>query len=194
MKYLILFAFFGLASFFSRESEVLTYSNPQPMSTANIILSNGTDAQDWKIVNDGVMGGISESKITQEKEAVRFQGIVRLEYNGGFASMRKEVKPVLEFIEDPTVRIAVRGDGQTYECRFRMSNSRLSYVHAFETKARQTTTVALPIKDFQPSFRGRKFDVDEVGYLDISSLEELGILIADKQAGPFQIDVLNVSL
>jgi len=164
------------------------------MAQTKIPFTDGKDADTWYVINDGVMGGVSESEITQKEAAVGFKGVVRLENNGGFASMRKQVKPVLTFIEDPTIEIEVRGDGNTYECRFRMANNRLSYVHSFATTAGEITKLSLPVKDFQPSFRGRKFDVDEVGYLDIGKFAELGILIANKQRGPFQIDVYEVTI
>ena len=43
----------------------------------------------WYIVNDGVMGGISESEITLNDDGTAtFRGDVSLENNGGFASVR----------------------------------------------------------------------------------------------------------
>jgi len=164
------------------------------MSQTTIVFSNGKDAKTWFAVNDDVMGGVSESYVEQLENAVRFQGVVRTENNGGFASMRKEVASVKVVLEHAEVQLTVRGDGQTYECRFRMNDSRLSYAHTFQTKAGEITSFLLPVKDFKPSFRGRKFDVDEVGYLDVGRFKELGILIANKQTGPFQIDVMHVSL
>ncbi|MFK8055223.1 MAG: CIA30 family protein [Saprospiraceae bacterium] len=164
------------------------------MDQPPIMLSNGSDSESWYVINDGVMGGVSESKIVQLEDAVRFEGTVRLENNGGFASMRKEIEPIKTLLPEAIVQLEVRGDGQEYECRFRMDGSRLSYVHAFTTKADEITSISLLIKDFKPSFRGRKYDVDEVGYLDLERLQELGILIAGKQKGPFQIEVLKISL
>jgi hypothetical protein len=50
-------------------------------------------ANQWIIVNDGVMGGISTSsiKLTNTQNGV-FSGTVKLENNGGFASVRHSVK------------------------------------------------------------------------------------------------------
>ena len=43
----------------------------------------------WRIVNDGVMGGISKSNIyLNEVSNIIFAGNVSLENNGGFASIR----------------------------------------------------------------------------------------------------------
>ena len=44
----------------------------------------------WGIVNDGVMGGISQSNIyLNEENNIIFAGNVSLENNGGFASIRR---------------------------------------------------------------------------------------------------------
>ena len=43
----------------------------------------------WFIVNDGVMGGVSESNVSWEPEGfLVFEGILSLDYGGGFASTR----------------------------------------------------------------------------------------------------------
>jgi NADH dehydrogenase [ubiquinone] 1 alpha subcomplex assembly factor 1 len=46
----------------------------------------------WRIVNDGVMGGLSSSKAIVEDDKIIFSGNVSLENNGGFASLRSPVK------------------------------------------------------------------------------------------------------
>ncbi len=46
----------------------------------------------WRIVNDGVMGGLSSSKATIKDDKIIFSGNVSLENNGGFASLRSPVK------------------------------------------------------------------------------------------------------
>ena len=47
----------------------------------------------WRIVNDGVMGGLSSSKaIVNDDNKIIFSGNVSLENNGGFASLRSAVK------------------------------------------------------------------------------------------------------
>ena len=41
-----------------------------------------------RIVNDGVMGGVSQSSLRPDPEGMFFEGVVSLANNGGFASMR----------------------------------------------------------------------------------------------------------
>ena len=75
----------------------------------------------WSIVNDGVMGGRSTSKIslTDERTAL-FTGFVSLENNGGFASTRAAFQSLdLSAYEGVTLR--VKGDGRRYQLRFRQN-------------------------------------------------------------------------
>ena len=47
------------------------------------------ELNDWLIVNDGVMGGLSQSEIVlSDSNTAVFQGTVSLENNGGFSSTR----------------------------------------------------------------------------------------------------------
>ena len=69
----------------------------------------------WQIVNDDVMGGVSTSRfqVLTNGGAV-FSGVVSLENNGGFASVRSS--PVRENLNgcDAFV-LRVRGDGRRYK-------------------------------------------------------------------------------
>lgn len=49
-------------------------------------------ASKWRLVNNGVMGGISTSKAIIKDDKIIFSGNVSLENNGGFASLRSPVK------------------------------------------------------------------------------------------------------
>lgn len=46
-------------------------------------------AEEWIVVNDGVMGGVSRSAfVDSESGYASFQGVMSLDNNGGFASVR----------------------------------------------------------------------------------------------------------
>ena len=48
--------------------------------------SSEGDKLGWGIVNDGVMGGRSSSRVERTDEGIRFSGNLSLANNGGFAS------------------------------------------------------------------------------------------------------------
>ena len=74
-----------------------------------------THSPTWQVVNDDVMGGVSTSQfqLVPNGGAV-FSGVVSLENNGGFASVRSS--PVRENLSctDAFV-LRVRGDGRRYK-------------------------------------------------------------------------------
>ena len=75
----------------------------------------GADAaEEWQAVNDGVMGGVSEGtfQITDRK-TLAFFGILSLENNGGFASVRTKPKK-LGLEKGDTLVARVKGDGRDY--------------------------------------------------------------------------------
>jgi len=147
---------------------------------------------DWQIVNDGVMGGISKSQMTVNAEGYgQFSGTVSLENNGGFASCRAGVEKI-DLSGTKGVRIRVRGDGQRYDFRVRLSGPyrRVSYRAGFTANDGDWHTVELPWSTFQPTFRGRI--LSDVPPITPDDIREVGFLIADKQAGPFQLEINKI--
>ncbi|MGI9473561.1 MAG: CIA30 family protein, partial [Rubripirellula sp.] len=58
-------------------------------------LKDSNAASQWQIVNDGVMGGRSSSRVDRAGEGLlRFSGNLSLANNGGFASMRSRPRAI----------------------------------------------------------------------------------------------------
>jgi NADH dehydrogenase [ubiquinone] 1 alpha subcomplex assembly factor 1 len=144
---------------------------------------------DWLIVNDGVMGGLSESKfILGDNNSAVFSGNVTLENNGGFASTRTKA---MQFQLDgfKGILIRVKGDGKKYHFRIRTDDrfDGIAYRHHFETDMDQWQTISVPFNKCVPVFRGRILqDVEPVSPKDI---HQIGFLISDKQSGEFHLEV-----
>ena len=147
------------------------------------------DLEDWRVVNDGVMGGLSRGEIiiTDSSTAV-FQGILSLENNGGFSSTRTLPRPYnLDGYDGITLR--VRGDGNTYQLRLRLDDrfDGVAYRFSFQTKADQWMMVEIPFSECVPVFRGR--ELSDVGPVVPARIQQIGFLVSDKQAGPFRLEV-----
>jgi monofunctional biosynthetic peptidoglycan transglycosylase len=141
----------------------------------------------WRIVNDGVMGGLSKSQMQETAEGhALFTGTVSLENNGGFASTRTDV-PDEASTGTRTIQIRVKGDGNRYSFRLNPKGpfGRVSYRAYFDTEAGKWQAFTLPVSDFTPTFRGRV--LPDTPSLEGQTLEEMGILIADKQEGAFEL-------
>jgi len=140
----------------------------------------------WQTVNDGVMGGMSSSRMVKAAGALNFEGALSLENNGGFASVRRLVDADLS--QATGVRLEVRGDGRTYQFRLRQ-NDRFDGVawRAEFTATEAWQTVDLSFDEFIPVFRGRR--VPEAGQVVPASIRQVGFMLADKTPGPFKLEI-----
>ena len=89
------------------------------------------------MVNDSVMGGISNSQVLYENDNLVFTGKVSLA-NNGFASIRTPLDVKNQNITKIVLR--VKGDGQTYQLRLRtneyMQSQHLAPIGSFAQKHR----------------------------------------------------------
>ena len=143
-----------------------------------------TNIKDWRIVNDGVMGGLSTSFITLDEDGHGvFSGHVTTENNGGFASVVFNKDVSLENGEK-TITIRVKGDGKKYQLRLKRSEQQYqSYIQTFKTNGEWQEFI-FQLTDFEPSFRGRKLDMPN---FDFEKIEEVRFLIANKKEQDFQL-------
>ena len=149
-----------------------------------------SDSLSWRVVNDGVMGGLSKGDFGVSGEGIlTFRGMLSLENNGGFSSIRTEkVKMDLSGADGLLVR--AKGDGRTYQMRFatdaRFRGMEVSFMAEFRTKKGEWAEVKIPFTKFKGSFRGMKLK-DEV--FDPSKISRVGLLLADKNPGEFELNV-----
>lgn len=158
-------------------------------SESAFLFEPGTPALGWRVVNDTVMGGLSSSTWQLTKEGVFvFSGSVSLENNGGFASVRSDVRD-FGLADVAAFVLRVKGDGRTYQLRFRTDATwdGVAYVQSFPTVAGEWTEVVLPFEGFIPTWRGRI--VSDAPPLVASSIRQVAWMIADKESGAFKLEV-----
>lgn len=153
--------------------------------------NRSSDLQDWTIVDDVVMGGVSSSNFTLNEEGHGvFKGEVSLENNGGFCSVRYEF-PQLEVEDYTKVLIKCKGDGKMYQFRVKANSSDdHSYVASFETSG-EWEEIEISLKDMYPSFRGRKL---ELSNFSNDHMEEIGFLIGNKKNEEFKLMIDKIVL
>ena len=148
---------------------------------------DAADAALWRPVDDVVMGGVSRSAFGQAEPGIaRFGGNVSLENFGGFASVRTPPRDwgtagATAFV------LRVRGDGKAYKFTIRTGDGfdGIQYQARFAPPAGEWTEVRLPVASFAPTFRGRT--LSGVPPLDPARVRSLGLMVSDKQAGPFEL-------
>jgi len=170
---------------------VLAPDNP-PMARHLFDFQAVESTAGWSAIDDTVMGGVSASRLRHDPAGhAVFEGVVSLDHNGGFASVRSRpgelgapgaVSYVLE----------VRGDGKRYKLNLRTDDAfdGVSYQAVFEAPGEQWTTVRLPVSGFRPTFRGRV--VATAPPLDPARVRQVGLMIADRQAGTFRLAVRSI--
>jgi monofunctional biosynthetic peptidoglycan transglycosylase len=145
---------------------------------------------DWRIVDDGVMGGLSQGKREISKDGVlRFFGTLSLENNGGFSSLRTgAVKLDLSGAEGIIMR--VKGDGRSYQLRLgtdaEYRGREMSFQAGFATTKDEWTEVKMPYGSFVGTWRGTELPDTT---FDPAKVRRLGLQLADKKAGPFELQV-----
>jgi hypothetical protein len=148
----------------------------------------------WQAIDDRVMGGVSRSRLrTDPGGHAVFEGEVSLERNGGFASVR--CTPGDRGLRGATLCvIEVRGSGQRFRLNL-LTDDRfdsVNYQIGFQAPTQGWETQRLPLTDFRASFRGR--EVTNAPPLDPAAIRQAGLMIAERQAGPFMLAIRHISL
>lgn len=147
-----------------------------------------SQAGQWQIVNDGVMGGRSKSQAAVTAEGyLRFTGRISLQNNGGFASIRSRPRP-LGITNSGSIALRVKGDGRRYTFNLYTPDRRtaFSYQMQFDTRAGEWMEISLPVSGFVAHSFGRRVSGMS---LNASRVQSIGILLGDKREGPFEIVV-----
>lgn len=142
----------------------------------------------WAIVNDSVMGGVSESGLSLSEEGTLFfAGNLSLQNNGGFASVRS-ASDALGINDEAGIRLTVRGDGKRYHLRLYTPDlPGVAYEAAFQTAENDWQAIDLPFSTFKPTIRGRV--LTGYGPIEPSAIEALGLMIKEYQVGAFLLEV-----
>ncbi|MEM7659959.1 MAG: CIA30 family protein [Bacteroidota bacterium] len=150
----------------------------------------GTDSPptSWRILNDGVMGGLSQGKIIPQDSYIRYEGRISLENNGGFSSIRSPWGK-WDLSESETVRLRVRGNAKFaltlavsprwYEPNFKQS---------FQPDSEEWQEFVFPLNDFQPHRIGRKIG-ERMTPEQRQQVLRFGIITDEKQARDFWLEV-----
>ncbi len=150
-------------------------------------LTKARSVNELWVVNDGVMGGLSESRFSHDAEGVLFEGVVSLDNGGGFASMRS---PIAIPTGTTALDVTVRGNEKQYKLIIRTDPSpRAPMYQADFTATPAWKTFRFQASDFKASFRGRPVDAPELVFSDV---REIGVLIANQQAGAFKVQIKNI--
>jgi monofunctional biosynthetic peptidoglycan transglycosylase len=163
---------------------------PPPAKAVTLFdFSGATDEPGWTAVNDGVMGGVSRGGAKLVDGSLHFRGILSLENNGGFSSIRSG-GTTRDLSAAQAIVLRVKGDGRTYRLQLATNalfrRSRISYQAEFPTRIGSWVEVRVPLAALIPQFRGQTLAGPP---LDRTRIEEIGVSLADGNPGAFSLEV-----
>jgi uncharacterized surface protein with fasciclin (FAS1) repeats len=150
---------------------------------------NSNDEKDWRIVLDGVMGGLSTGNVSVQNGSMFFTGATSLENNGGFSSIRASMDPNEIDVFD-AIELRVRGDGRTWIFGTRGSNSMgaSSYWTSFKTEKDEWINVTIPISEMERHSFGSRLS----GRINPDEIKGVEFYMYDKKEGPFNLEVDSI--
>ena len=168
---------------------LIFYSNPKVMKDPLVFdFGEGKDAGRWTIVNDGVMGGLSQSNVQLDANALLFSGTVSLKNNGGFVSLRSAMGEydlsAYEYCEirfksntDRKFELLIEKETPFYLPKYRAK---------FGGKGKEWETIRILLRDFELSRMGSTMQ-EGIDPKSLQGIQRIGFILADKQEGSFRI-------
>jgi len=136
---------------------------------------------EWRLVTDNVMGGVSEGGISNDsmegRQCLRMQGAVKLDNNGGFIQVAlKMPEEVLKNISSYTgLTLDIYGNDEDYNLHLRTKDNWLpwqAYRATFHA-ASKWKTIQIPFAEFKP-YRTRKG-------LNLKKLKRIGLVAIGRE-------------
>ena len=160
----------------------------QSASTSLFTFGKQGNTDDWFIINDGVMGGLSAGTVTDTEQTTIFEGTVSLDNNGGFTAYRSPYG-TFDFSAYETVTIRARGGGQVIGFSLQMARAYYEpyYRVTFEpTNEWQEYTFSL--RDMPAMRLGRSLGWS-MTTAELAKVIRLGFITTAKKAGAFEVEI-----
>lgn len=160
----------------------------QPPAGALVLLDLrlGADRDALHPIDDAVMGGRSRSRVEPCGGGAAFTGEVSLADGGGFASVRSAPRR-WDLRGRSVLVLRVRGDGRRYKLNLRddAALDGVTWQAPFDPPA-AWGEARVALSALEPRLRGRPVAAPP---LDRARVATVGLLVSDRQAGPFRLEV-----
>ena len=144
---------------------------------------------DWWVVNDGVMGGLSKGRKELTENSILFEGVISLDNNGGFSSLRCSLshKDLTQYDE---IEIRYRSTGISKALTF--SVDRRWYIPNYRISLEGTSgnwkTMIIRLSDFKKHYLGKSLN-ESLKKEKIKDIIRMGIITNEKKYGNFEFEV-----
>jgi monofunctional biosynthetic peptidoglycan transglycosylase len=156
---------------------------------SKIDFGKNKDGNNWNVVNDGVMGGLSKGSSTLTEDSILFTGEVSLDNNGGFSSLRSSFSNK-DLASYKKVKIRYRSEG--ISLAMTLSLSRRWYVPNYKMSLEGTKgnwkTITLNLADFEKYRIGKPMGetLDQQAQAEII---RFGFITDEKKYGAFEFEI-----
>ena len=176
------------------------------------ILFQKKDFDDWKTLNDNVMGGSSSAYCEISNSGLLLRGNI-VEKAGGFVSCRSSIyKPSLNVSEYESFVLSIDGKGRTFKFAVACEDNLLGltefipgglrWIKSFPTKKFGTTNVQIPFSELKPSVRANKvrfpfkFKPSKIKRLQLlhSKFGDDGLLNNEFKQGSIKVLIKSISV
>ena len=163
-------------------------------NTMQLDFGASKSGENWLIINDGVMGGLSKGNIAYTSNSIKFLGSVSLANNGGFTSFKSPFG-IYNLSDAKKIKIRYRSTGQGIAVT--LETHRRFYRPYFKVYLAPTNSewvsVELDIDQFMKYTLGRPTG-GSITTKDLTLVQRVGFMTADKKEGPFEFEVDYLSI
>ena len=173
---------------------MLSFQTDKTAASFSIDFGREGRVNDWYVVTDRVMGGISNSKVTYSEHSLLFSGYVSLENNGGFASVRSEQQSLdLSRFSKVQIRFRTANLDRTFALRLNTNNRyyKPSYNHNFKATSTDLQTLHFKLDEFKETILG-KTTGNALPLVKLKRILRLGIMLNDKKEGNFSLEIDSI--
>jgi len=169
---------------------ILCVQNVEPLI---FDFGRNNDSDNWVIINDAVMGGLSTSQVIEDSTSYIFSGDVSLDNNGGFASLRSP-RDIYNLEAFTVMTIRYKSTDRDFAVVLESHNQ---YYMPYHKQICKSNTDGWSTSEFLlTEFKEYRLGEETGNVIKSKSLREIrrfGIVINDKAAGPFRIEVDYIS-
>ncbi len=173
---------------------LITIINLNMTITDNLIINFGLekDGSDWRIINDDVMGGKSQSEAKLTAKTLYFKGNTSLENNGGFVSIRSPFQN-FDLSAFETVTILHKGTNRSFSLVLETEKAYYLpyYKHDFKPSSEEWETTTIKLNQFK-KYRFGQTDGTKMNSENLKNVIRIGCTLFDKQAGDFELEIESI--
>ena len=143
----------------------------------------------WRVVNDGVMGGLSKGTKKLTANSMLFKGKVSLDNNGGFSSLRHSFSDKNISMSN---EIEIRYRSVGISLAFTIAVSRRWYIPNYKINLNETSsewiTTTIKLSDMRKHYFGKPMN-ETLKKETLKEIVRIGFITDEKKYGDFEFEI-----